>query len=185
MFDIDDLIVDLRAAVDETEPRRAVREVLERAMSEPGEIAEAMDPQEGGITLVHHTPELTVLNVVWAPGMELYPHDHRMWAAIGIYEGIEDNAFFRRPSPDAKTLVDSGGKHLHVGDTIVLGDDVIHSVANPGRKLTGAIHVYGGDFVNQPRSQWGPGPEVERPYDIEDAYRQFAAANEAWRASMC
>ena len=184
MFDIDDLIVDLRAAVDETEPRRAVREVLERAMSEPGEIAEAMDPQEGGITLVHHTPELTVLNVVWAPGMELYPHDHRMWAAIGIYEGIEDNAFFRRPSPDAKTLVDSGGKHLHVGDTIVLGDDVIHSVANPGRKLTGAIHVYGGDFVNQPRSQWGPGPEEERPYNIEDAHRQFAAANEAWRASM-
>ena len=127
-------------------------------MSEPDEIAEAIDPQEGGINLVHHTPELTVLNVVWAPGMELYPHDHRMWAAIGIYAGIEDNAFFRRPSPDARTLVDSGGKHLHVGDTIVLGDDVIHSVANPGRKLTGAIHVYGGDFVNQPRSQWGTRP---------------------------
>src|ERR687897_713120 len=107
MFDIDDLIVDLRAAVDESEPRRAVREVLERSLSEPDEIAEAMDPQEGGITLVHHTPELTVLNVVWSPGMELYPHDHRMWAAIGIYAGIEDNAFFRRPSPDAKTLVDS------------------------------------------------------------------------------
>jgi predicted metal-dependent enzyme (double-stranded beta helix superfamily) len=184
MNDIDDLIVDLRTAVGETEPRRAVREVLERAMSEPDEIAAVMDPQEGGITLVHHTPELTVLNVVWAPGMELYPHDHRMWAAIGIYAGIEDNAFFRRPSPEARTLVDSGGKHLHVGDTIVLGDDVIHSVANPGRKLTGAIHVYGGDFVNQPRSQWGPGPEEERPYDIEDAYRQFAAANDAWRASM-
>jgi len=184
MFDIDDLIVDLRAAVDETEPRRAVREVLERTMSEPDEVAAAMDPQEGGITLVHHTPELTVLNVVWAPGMELYPHDHRMWASIGIYAGIEDNAFFRRPSPDARTLVDSGGKHLHVGDTIVLGDDVIHSVANPGRKLTGAIHVYGGDFVSQPRSQWGPGPEEERPYDIEDARRQFALANDAWRASL-
>ena len=137
MFDIDDLIVDLRAAVEETEPRRAVREVLDRAVSEPGEVAAAFDPQEGGITLVHHTPELTVLNVVWAPGMELYPHDHRMWAAIAIYEGIEDNAFFRRPSPDARTLVESGGKHLHVGDSIVLGDDVIHSVANPAKRLHG------------------------------------------------
>ena len=51
----------------------------------------------------------------------------------------------------------------HVGDTIVLGDDVIHSVANPVPKLTGAIHVYGGDFVNQPRSQWGPGPRRSVP----------------------
>ena len=39
---------------------------------------------------------LTVLNVVWAPGMVLPPHDHRMWAAIGIYAGQEDNEFFRR-----------------------------------------------------------------------------------------
>ena len=62
----------------------------------------------------------------------------------------------------------------------MLGDDTIHSVANPGGQLTGAIHVYGGDFVHRPRSQWGPGPEEERPYDIDDAHRQFAAANEAW-----
>jgi predicted metal-dependent enzyme (double-stranded beta helix superfamily) len=183
VFDLDELIVDLQAAAAETEPRVAVKEVLERTMSDPEPIAEALDPQEGGISLVHHTPELTVLHVVWAPGMELYPHDHRMWAAIGIYAGIEDNAFFRRPAPDARTLVTSGGKHLRVGDAIALGDDVIHSVANPSRKLTGAIHVYGGDFVHQPRSQWGPGPEEERPYDFDEAQRQFAEANEAWRAA--
>ena len=29
-------------------------------------------------------------------GHALYPHDHRMWAAIGIYAGQEDNAFYRR-----------------------------------------------------------------------------------------
>jgi hypothetical protein len=52
------------------------------------------------------------------------------------------------------------------------------------RGLTGAIHVYGGDFVNQPRSQWGPGPEEERPYDLDIARRQFAEANDAWRAEM-
>src|SRR5688572_3358994 len=183
MFDVDQLIADCQAAIAETEPRRAIKEVLARALARPTELAEALNPVEGGLTLLHQADDLTVIHVVWAPGMELYPHDHRMWAAIGIYAGVEDNAFFRRPSPDARTLVESGGKHLHVGDSIVLGDDVIHSVANPAKKLTGAIHVYGGDFVNQPRSQWGPGPEEERPYDIEDAHRQFAAANEAWRAS--
>ena len=184
MFDTETLIADLQTASRETEPRRAVREVLERTMSAPDAVAAVLDPEEGGISVLHHSEELTVLHVVWAPGMELYPHDHRMWAAIGIYAGIEDNAFFRRPAPDARTLVASGGKHLTVGDAIVLGDDVIHSVANPGRRLTGAIHVYGGAFLDQPRSQWGPGPEEERPYDIEDAHRQFAAANDTWRASM-
>ena len=50
MFDIDDLIVDLRAAVDETEPRRAIREVLARApIGEPGAVAEALAPTEGGL----------------------------------------------------------------------------------------------------------------------------------------
>ena len=182
MFDVDELVAEFQAALGETEPRRAVREVLDRALSSPNELAETLDPQEGGLNLLHHTPDLTVIHVVWAPGMVLFPHDHRMWAVIGIYAGIEDNAFFRRPSPEARTLVESGGKHLAVGDTVILGDDVIHSVANPARKLTGAIHVYGGDFVNEPRSQWGTQPYDEQPYSMDAARKQFADANHAWRA---
>jgi predicted metal-dependent enzyme (double-stranded beta helix superfamily) len=151
-------------------------------MSEPDGVADALAPTEGGISLLHHTPELTVLHVVWAPGMSLYPHDHRMWAIIGIYAGAEDNAFYRRVRGTGG-LTESGGKRLTVGDTVVLGDDTIHGVTNPARGLTGAIHIYGGDFVNQPRSQWGPGPLEERAYDIEDTRRQFAEANAAWRAA--
>lgn len=184
MFDVDQLIADCQAAIAETEPRRAIKEVLARALARPTELAEALNPVEGGLTLLHQADDLTVIHVVWAPGMELYPHDHRMWAAIGIYTGREDNAFYRRPAPDARTLVESGGKTLTTGDTIVLGDDTIHSVANPLTQLTAALHVYGGDFVNRPRSQWGPGPREERPYDYETARAQFAAANEAWHASQ-
>jgi predicted metal-dependent enzyme (double-stranded beta helix superfamily) len=183
MFDIDTLIDDCRTALLETEPRLAVREVLERAVARPEEVADALRPTEGGINLLHQSDELTVINVVWAPHMQLYPHDHRMWAAIGIYLGQEDNAFFRRPDPAARTLVESGGKTLAVGDVLILGDDTIHSVTNPVSGLTGGLHVYGGDFVNEPRSQWGPGPREERTYDFEEARDQFAQANEAWRAS--
>lgn len=177
MFDLDELIADLRRARAEDEPRRAIREVLDRALARPGEVADALDPTESGLTLLHHADDLTVLHVVWAPSMSIYPHDHRMWAAIGIYAGREDNAFYRREAPGARTLTESGGTRLDTGDTVVLGDDAIHSVTNPLRTLTGAIHVYGGDFVNQPRSRWGPGPREERPYDMEDSMRQFAEAN--------
>ncbi len=181
MFDLDDFLASCQVAGAETEPRLAIRDVLDRALAAPGEVADALDPTEGGFTLLHHEPELTVLHVVWAPGMEIFPHDHLMWAAIGIYAGQEDNTFFRR---DGKGLTESGGKRLEAGDVALLGDDTIHSVLNPRRELTGAIHVYGGDFVAQPRSQWGPGTREERPYDIDSARRQFAEANAAWLASQ-
>jgi predicted metal-dependent enzyme (double-stranded beta helix superfamily) len=183
MFDLDDFVERCRAAQSETEPRRATREVLDRALTTPEAMGDVLAPQEAGIALLHHEPDLTVLHVVWAPGMQLYPHDHRMWAIIGIYAGAEDNAFFRRSGPGERTLTDSGGKRLTVGDSVILGDDTIHSVANPHDRLTGAIHIYGGDFVNQERSQWGPGPREERPYEYEGTVQQFADANAAWRAA--
>jgi predicted metal-dependent enzyme (double-stranded beta helix superfamily) len=32
-------------------------------------------------------------NVVWAPKMTIMPHNHCMWAVIGVYTGREDNIF--------------------------------------------------------------------------------------------
>jgi len=180
VFDVDALIGACQEALAETEPRKAIREVLLKTLSRPTEVGDALRPQEGGLGLLYNAPDLTVLHVVWAPKMRLYPHDHRMWAAIGIYAGQEDNTFYRRADPTNATITESGGKELTTGDVIMLGDDAIHAVANPRLGLTGAIHVYGGDFVNQPRSQWGPGPLEERPYDMEEVRQQFAEANRAW-----
>jgi len=179
-FDLDELLADCRAGSSESDPRRAIREVIQRAMTRPEAVGDALRPKLGGFTLLHHAPDLTVLHVVWAPGMRIYPHDHRMWATIGIYAGREDNAFYRRATDDRSTLVESGGKQLGVGDVVTLGDDTIHSVANTSGVLTAALHVYGGDFVNEPRSQWGPGPARERPYEVDQAQQEFADANRAW-----
>ena len=41
-------------------------------------------------------------------------------------------------------------------DAEPLGDNIIHSVTNPIPRLTGAIHVYGGDFFAAERSEWDP-----------------------------
>ena len=182
MFDVDELVVAARAALSEAEPRLAIREVLDRTLSDRAAVLDVLQPREGGLRMLHHSPDLTILDLVWAPCMRLFPHDHRMWAAIGIYTGREDNTFFRRSTEDRAAIIESGGKTINEGDVLLLGDDTIHTVANPLRRLTGAIHVYGGDFVNTPRSQWGTGQGDERPFDMEDLRRQFAEANEAWRA---
>lgn len=182
-FEVESLITDLQAAIAETDAHRAVREVLERAVADPGAVAEVLRPTEGGIAPLHVGEDLTVMHVVWAPGMSIFPHDHRMWAALGIYAGREDNAFYRRPAPDARTLVASGGKRLDAGDAAVLGAETIHGVTNPLDRLTAAIHVYGGDFLNVARSAWGPGEPVERPYDSSQTKLAFDEANAAWQAS--
>ncbi len=180
MFDVDELVAACDAAIGETEPRLAVKEVLERAVADQRAIADALPPERAELVPLHVSDRLTVLKIVWAPGMVLGPHDHRMWAAIGIYAGQEDNTFYRRSGPTPTTLVECGGKELATGEVALLGTDTVHAVTNPKDRLTAAIHVYGGDFVHQPRSQWGPGKVEERPYDIDEALQQFTEANRAW-----
>jgi predicted metal-dependent enzyme (double-stranded beta helix superfamily) len=174
MFELDEFVADCVAARAETDPRRAIKDVLARAVSDGPAVARRLPAERAEIQRLHVSEDLTVIKVVWAPGMEIFPHDHRMWAAIGIYGGQENNAFYRR-TPDG--VVASGGKELREGDVALLGDDTIHAVANPKMTYTGAIHVYGGDFFTQPRSEFDPVTFDEMPYDVERALALFEAAN--------
>jgi predicted metal-dependent enzyme (double-stranded beta helix superfamily) len=106
--DRDTLLAELLNAVDEGEPRLAVKTVLDRTLAN-GELREMFGEPVGGLHVLHNSPDLTVLNLVCAPGVLSLPHDHRMWAAIGVYEGREENAFFRR---DGRSLTASGGNEV-------------------------------------------------------------------------
>jgi predicted metal-dependent enzyme (double-stranded beta helix superfamily) len=58
-----------------------------------------------------------------------------------------------------------------------MGRDLIHSVTNPIPRLTGAIHVYGGDFFAAERSEWDPETLTEQRWEAERAMRRFEEAN--------
>ena len=174
MFDADTLVADCVAARGDADPIAAMKAVLEQAVREGSGIADALPPERAGIERLHVAPDLTVIKVVWAPGMTLYPHDHRMWAAIAIYTGGEDNTFYRRAE---KGLTESGGKELRPGDVCLLGHDTVHAVHNPTAQFAGAIHVYNGDFFTQPRSEWDPETLEERPYDVAATLQYFEDQN--------
>jgi predicted metal-dependent enzyme (double-stranded beta helix superfamily) len=175
---VDDVITRCQAALAEHTPALAVRDVLRELVADPGSLDRAVGPVErGGITPLHNTASLTILRVAWTPGMVLYPHDHRMWAVIGMYGGQEDNAFFRRGPTGLEA---AGGRELPAGDVLVLGDDAIHSVANSRREYAVALHVYGGDFFTGQRSEWDPDTLEERPRDLERTMRLFEEANARW-----
>jgi predicted metal-dependent enzyme (double-stranded beta helix superfamily) len=176
MFETDRFIEDCRQGLGEQNPHAAVREIVTRAVSEPGRILKSLgEPRLSGLQTLYRSDTLTILNVLWAAGMTLYPHDHRMWAVIGIYSGREENSFYHRSQSG---IVAHGAKTLNLKESLPLGEAVIHSVTNPLDRITAAIHVYGGDFFAVPRSEWDPQTLLERPFDIEHAKEVFEEANQ-------
>ena len=93
-----------------------------------------------------------------------------------LYVGREDNMLWRRLPNDAQGRIEAAGaKSLGPGDTCAFGEDMIHSVVNPTARLTGAIHIYDGDFFGVDRSEWEPDTLDEKPYDMEKVLRMFEA----------
>ena len=175
MFETDRFVQECRDGLREQNPHAATREIVASAVSEPGQVLKSLgEPRLSGIQTLYRSDILTILNVLWGPRMTLYPHDHRMWAVIGVYSGREDNSFYHRSEG---SLVAHGVKTLSLKETIPLGEAVIHAVTNPLDQITAAIHVYGGDFFSVPRSEWDPRTLLEQPFDIEHAREVFAEAN--------
>ncbi|MGQ0522863.1 MAG: hypothetical protein ACT4P8_04280 [Betaproteobacteria bacterium] len=175
MFDKDRFIEECRAVLREGNAHDAVREIVARAVSNPTDIIRAFgEPKRGNFEKVYEARDLTILHLCWGPRMEIMPHDHRMWAVIGIYGGREENVFYRRGD---RGLVRHGTKTLEAKDTVALGANVIHAVTNPLDCITAAIHVYGGDFFGVPRSEWDPVTLEEQPYDVAHTIKAFEESN--------
>jgi predicted metal-dependent enzyme (double-stranded beta helix superfamily) len=171
MFDLDQFVSECTEAVAESEPRLAVKEVLERAMRHSAAVAEALPATTSEVVPLFTSENLSIIKAVWAPRMRFRPHNHLMWAAIGLYGGQEDNTFYRHT---ADGITWSGGRDVRTGDVALLGRDTIHAVENPLASYTAAIHVYGGDITARPgRSEWDEDSGEEIAYDFERTRRYF------------
>jgi predicted metal-dependent enzyme (double-stranded beta helix superfamily) len=181
MLDFERFIADCRAAVSADPTHKSVREIVARAISDPPAVIAGLgEPSRAGVQKLYNSEQLTVFNVIWGPGMTIMPHNHLMWAIIGIYTGREDNIFWRRiREEDGGKIEAAGAKSLGPQDVEPLGRDIIHTVTNPLPRLTGAIHVYGGDFFAAARSEWDPETLLERPFDLEKNLQLFEISNAA------
>ena len=176
-FDKDEFITECLAAVRSGNgASTAVKEIVDRAVSNPSTIeAEVGDRTLSPMmTVWHRSEELTALHIVWPPDVDLFAHDHNMWAVIGIYGGREDNQFYRRP--ENGRIEPHTGKTITKRDVIVLGTDVVHSVANPTREWTAALHVYGGEFFTTPRTMWSKDTYEPMVFDAEFVEQTLEAA---------
>lgn len=95
-----------------------------------------------------------VTAVAFNPGVSTDVHDHRVWGVVGVYQGLEEQAFYkRRPEGGlrpAGRLVSLPGEC----SWLLPPDEEIHSVANPTSDPSVSIHVYGADIVRVPRKSY-------------------------------
>ncbi|MGE0130959.1 MAG: hypothetical protein AB7U82_23015 [Blastocatellales bacterium] len=178
-MDLDRFVEDCVVANRETDPQAAVLEVLRRVVQTPRAVLAALgEPTEAGLRVLHRSKTLTIFSATWTPQMNLMPHNHLMWANIGIYAGREDNIMWRRTPERIEAF---GAKALFERDVAALPVDAIHSVTNPLLRFTGGIHIYGGDFFDTTRSQWNPETLGQEPSDGAVIREIFARENERMR----
>ena len=175
MFDVDDFVADCRQALTETEPRLAIKEVLERAVANPEQVDKALPvthrrdradlrgarPQhpEGRVGPRHEDPRAQ-------------PSD------VGGDRPVRRAGGQLAVPPPGASIIQSGGRELRTKEVALFGDDTIHAVHNPLSVLTGAIHVYGGDLTTQlGRSEWDEESLAERPMDFDRTRELFEEAN--------
>jgi len=181
-FERERFVEDCIAAAKEGDSQGAVREVLARVVSDHRAVLSGLgQPAEAGLDVLHRSPQLTIFAAKWTPHMNLLPHNHAMWALIGIYTGREDNIFWRREPGGLKA---QSANVLFAGDVAELPADAIHSVTNPLERFTGGIHIYGGDFFAAERSQWDPETLREQPSDGATIRAMFDRENER-QAKIC
>jgi len=176
MFNLEKFVEDCRDAVLDDPTHKAVSELTIAAMKDPSAVTDALGEATGPLLKpIYISDTLTILNTVWSPGLMVRPHNHNMWAVIGVYGGREDNIFWRRLPDDAEYDIEAAGaKALSTGDVAPLGADIIHSVTNPTDNLSGALHIYGGDFFEEERSEWDPEKLREHPLDMNRVRAQFS-----------
>lgn len=177
MFALDAFKDECAAAAAGGAGQQAIREIVARAVEKSSAVLESLgEPRRAEVKTLHRSVGLTILNVIWGP--RVMPHNHNMWAIIGIYTGREDNILWRRVPDEPRGRIEAAGaKALSERDAVPLGRDIIHSVTNPIERLTGAIHVYGSDFFGVPRSEWDPEELVEHPFDVQKTLALFEESN--------
>jgi predicted metal-dependent enzyme (double-stranded beta helix superfamily) len=110
-----------------------------------------------------HMPEderLSIIAAVWLPGQTTPIHDHLTWALVGVYEGEEREALFRRTDDGSDSkfakLTKVSERVNKKGHVSVLGSKGIHRVDNLASEPARSIHVYGRDIGSAERHSYDP-----------------------------
>ncbi len=183
-FDSRQFVTDCRAAVAANDAVTATRAVVRKAVRALASGVVALPPldsihvrRRGDLLLGHdrtlyEDDAVTVTVVETAPGHFQPPHDHAMCAVIGVFEGGEQNRFYRRAEGRARLAT---RRVVRPGEVIALRERTVHAISAAAGERCRALHVYLGPLGSRPRSLFHPQTGVEEPFDF-DTYLYYTRA---------
>lgn len=160
------------AAVAGDDPRATLRRLMEDLVAEPETLAAQLEPlgpvdrtpsglELGAEATLYEDEKLTVSLLDTYPGVLQPPHDHRMTAIIGVFEGEEDQRLFVRGEGGIRP---TAGRTLGSGEVMTLGSQAIHAISAPSGTAR-AVHVYLGSINTVKRSLFHPETLAETPME--------------------
>jgi predicted metal-dependent enzyme (double-stranded beta helix superfamily) len=171
--DLDQLVDDCRHAIAETDPRAAVRAVLERVIRDPAAVGAVLPARRQQMTLLHVSDDLTIFQAVNGPGFFFKPHDHGCWSAVALYAGRSRDTFYRRT---AHGIAVANSHDYDAGAVALMGAKTIHATHNPLRSNNAAILVFAGNPFAAPCSMWEPDTLDESLFDRDYAQHAYPPA---------
>ncbi len=160
-FEIQAFCTELQKAVTATNAESAVEHVLAKAVADPLALANAAPEFAGDEQCVLEEPTLSVYWVKFFAGSCVPPHEHKMSAFIGVYQGVEVNRLYQR-SGEQLTLL--GVRRVNAGETLTIAPDGIHDVYPGNGKESRALHVYLGNLTGVERSLFHPETGAAIPF---------------------
>jgi predicted metal-dependent enzyme (double-stranded beta helix superfamily) len=154
----------VRKYPNESEVLRRIKPLLEKLLLSGSVPAEAFTPRKDRFAMnlirMPRDEMFSIIGGVWHPGQTTPIHDHLTWALIGVYDGEEREALFRRSddrsNPKIAKIEKVSEKINTKGHVTVLGRRGIHRVDNIPGKPTTSIHVYGRDIGHTERHSYDP-----------------------------
>ena len=160
--DVDGVV---RGYSSESEILLHLKPALEKLVSSPASVpAKAFTPRKDrfAMTLIQMPQDeaYSIIGGVWHPGQTTPIHDHLTWAIIGVYQGEEREALFRRTddgsNPELAKVQQVSERVNKKGHVTVLGHSGIHRVDNISLKPALSVHIYGRDIGNTERHSYDP-----------------------------
>lgn len=153
-FSMTGFIDDLRAVAQQDGAKQQVQQLLQNAIAEPEKLAAELPDYPENDTVLYEDDGLSIWHVRFIPGVEVPPHEHRIPAFIGLYQGQERNDFYQLTADDK--LKNSGHQVLEPGDMLAMGEEAIHSVSCVSDEPCCGLHVYLGKLTTIERSLFHP-----------------------------
>ena len=165
IFTPDTFVTRTRAAAASEQPVRAINAVMREAVADPAAVAACVPEYEGDELALFESDEVSIYCARFFAGEVVPPHNHKIPAFIGVYEGTEVNRLFRH---DAHGLRMVAEKHIGPGETLSIGSEGIHGVYASGGKDSLGLHVYLGALKSVSRSIFHPESGRELPFTDEN-----------------